>query len=92
MRLIQVNFMMENKDIWEKFLERIKDFLQAFYKENLLAAVIFGSAARGDFSQSSDLDILIILKESPDSLGKRIDKFMEMFTEIRKIEEYWEAK
>ncbi|MGB9700892.1 MAG: nucleotidyltransferase domain-containing protein [Thermodesulfobacteriota bacterium] len=83
---------MTNKEIWEKFLEKIKIFLKTFYQENLLAAVIFGSAARGDFNKSSDLDILIILKESPDSLGKRIDKFMQLFTDIRNTDEYLKAK
>jgi len=81
-----------NKDLWKNFLEKIKNLLKNFYGENLLAAVVFGSAARGDFTKSSDLDILIILKQAPESLGKRIDKFMQLFLEIRKTKEYIMAK
>ncbi len=64
----------------------------SFYGEDLIAAVIFGSAARGDFQKGSDLDLLIVLRESKDSMGKRIDEFMKMEWEIRKSPEYARAK
>ena len=40
---------------WEIFLENIRNSIVTFYGENLLAAVIFGSAARRDFEKGSDL-------------------------------------
>ena len=50
--------------VWEALpglVERLKDL----YKDNLLANFVFGSTARGDVSQSSDVDLLIILEQSP---------------------------
>jgi predicted nucleotidyltransferase len=79
---------MESIAAWEGFLEKIKKALLSHYGEDLFAVVIFGSAARGDFQKGSDLDLLIILQECQDSLGKRIDEFMKMEWEMRKSPEY----
>ncbi len=56
-----------------ELIEKIKNS----YNENLLAIVLFGSAARGDFSQSSDIDLLLILEDSIESKRKRILDFYE---------------
>lgn len=83
-----------NRDMteWEGFLETIRNRIVSFYGENLVAATIFGSAARGDFQKESDLDLLIVIRESRDSIGKRIDDFMKMEREIRKSPEFALAK
>jgi len=78
--------------VWEKFLEKIKDDLLTFYGENLFSAIVFGSAARGDFRKGSDLDLLIILGKSENSIGKRIDEFMRIDREIIKSQQYAMAK
>lgn len=85
-------FPMEIMEVWKRYLDKIGEALLFFYKENLLASVIFGSAARGDFKKGSDLDLLIILRESKDSMGKRIDEFMKIEWEIRKVPEYEKVK
>jgi len=84
--------LMESIAVWEGFLEKIREALLSFYGDDLLAAVIFGSAARGDFKKGSDLDLLIVLRESKDSMGKRIDEFMGMEWELRKSQEYARVK
>jgi len=59
--------------VWEALpglVERLKDL----YKDNLLAVFVFGLTARGDVSQSSDVDLLIILEHSP--LRKRQRVYM----------------
>ena len=75
---LSIVMQMENMHAWEGFLEKIKKDLLSYYGEALYAAVLFGSAARGDFRKGSDLDLLVILRESEDSMGKRIDEFMKM--------------
>jgi predicted nucleotidyltransferase len=74
--------------IWEEFLQRLKEALLSHYRENLLSIVVFGSCGRGDFRMGSDLDLLILLDKSEDSLGKRIDEFMGIERELRKLPEY----
>ena len=39
-------------------------FLKKYYSSKILAAVLFGSAARGESKRESDADILIITSES----------------------------
>jgi len=51
-----------------ELVEKIKNL----YKDNLIAIVLFGSAASGYLSQSSDIDLLIILKESSKNKRQRI--------------------
>lgn len=45
-----------------KIIEQLKDLCLDYYKERLLAVVVFGSVAKGIFSPVSDIDLLIILK------------------------------
>jgi predicted nucleotidyltransferase len=78
--------------IWEKFLERVKEAIISHYRENLLSIVVFGSCGRGDFRMGSDLDLLILLDTNEDSLGKRIDEFMGIERELRKLPEYARSK
>jgi predicted nucleotidyltransferase len=62
--------------IWEALpglVERLKDL----YKDDLLAVFVFGSTARGDVSQSSDVDLLVILEHSPLRKRQRVYEFYE---------------
>jgi len=61
-------FYSELKSKLPELVEKIKNL----YKDNLIAIVLFGSAASGDLSQSSDIDLLIILKESSKNKRQRI--------------------
>lgn len=45
-------------------LEKLNSYLQKTYKNRLAQVILFGSQARGDATQDSDIDILIILKDN----------------------------
>lgn len=76
--------MSEEKDVLNRVLERINYECLRHYGENLLSVVVYGSVARGDFKEGSDIDILVILRESRDTMGMRISEFMKL---VWKIEE-----
>ena len=42
-------------------LETIKTRLQKVYRERLVGVVLYGSVARGDITDESDIDILVLL-------------------------------
>jgi len=46
----------------EELLSEIKSRLQAAHAERLYGVVLYGSEARGDAEQDSDIDVLVLLK------------------------------
>ncbi len=65
---------MNTKQILKEFKERLK----AVYKDNLKEVILFGSMARNDFTQESDIDVLVVLGN--------MSNFDEEFSKIFEIE------
>jgi len=63
-----------NKAILE-FSTQIKELYKD--KDNIENIIVYGSGARGDYKQESDIDILIVLKD--------FENFWEEFKKISKI-------
>jgi predicted nucleotidyltransferase len=53
-------------------LERFKGALQSLLGDNLLSLRLFGSRARGEGTEESDLDVLVIVMEKDRALCRRI--------------------
>jgi uncharacterized protein len=47
-------------------VKEFKELLKAVHKDNLKAVILYGSMARGDFDDESDIDVLVVLNEIPD--------------------------
>ncbi|MGB9749963.1 MAG: nucleotidyltransferase domain-containing protein [Caldisericia bacterium] len=62
-------------DEMKKIVEKIKND----EKENLVDIILFGSLAKGDYTGFSDVDIVIILKNSELNFIKRIQKYLKYF-------------
>lgn len=69
---------MRYKKYYYSIIKEIKKRILYFYKDNLIALVIFGSVAKDTFSPESDIDILIILNKIK---GSYID-FSEYYNNI----------
>ncbi|MEN2984311.1 MAG: nucleotidyltransferase domain-containing protein [Dictyoglomaceae bacterium] len=67
----------KEKEITEKILKEAK----SLYNENLIALGIFGSFARGEFSQSSDIDLIILIEKAEKSI-KRYKDFYNLETSL----------
>ena len=52
-------------------LHQLKERLANLYGERLSAVLLYGSQARGDATQDSDIDVLIVLKEPFDAREER---------------------
>jgi len=46
-----------------KAVEKLKQGLEKLYGDNLVRLILYGSKARGDAEDGSDIDILVVLKE-----------------------------
>jgi predicted nucleotidyltransferase len=56
----------------QQVLERFKAVLKPLLADNLISLRLFGSRARGEGTEESDLDVLIMLREKNRALCRRI--------------------
>ncbi|AGJ61958.1 NT domain-containing protein [Sulfolobus islandicus LAL14/1] len=60
------------------------------FKDDLISVVLYGSVARGDNRNDSDVDLLIIIKNLPkDSMLKRIRLFETKVEDKLNLDEFW---
>ncbi len=71
------------KDYKEQ-LERFKQLLLERFGDNLISLVLYGSMVRGTAGNESDIDLLIILKDVPDSYHERLEPVVEIELKLRK--------
>ncbi len=62
---------MENTSDIKPLVERARKILHTVYGNRLKGVVLYGSAARGDMSLGSDIDLLVLLTP-PVSLGREL--------------------
>jgi len=65
------------RDILKEFREEVENL----YESRLKSIILYGSWARGDATEDSDIDLLIVL-EGKVIPGKEIDKMIDIITEI----------
>jgi hypothetical protein len=68
---------------YQQILTQFKQLLLESFGANLLSLVLFGSVARGAAKQESDIDLLIILKDAPDSYFRRLEPVIDIELKLR---------
>jgi len=68
---------MRIRDILKEFREELENL----YESRLKSIILYGSWARGDATEDSDIDLLIVLERKVIP-GKEIDKMIDIITEI----------
>jgi predicted nucleotidyltransferase len=63
-------------------LAALVDRLRERYGDDLLRVVLFGSKARGDFDDESDLDVLIVVRMSSGDYWQYQDEIVDIIWEI----------
>lgn len=64
------------KEPYITLLNNMVKIMKEEFKDDLISVVLYGSVARGDNRNDSDVDLLIIIKNLPkDSMLKRIRLF-----------------
>ncbi len=69
---------------YQQILNKFKRKLLIRFKDELISLVLFGSVARGTAKKESDIDVLIILKDAPDSYYERLKPVVDIELEMRK--------
>jgi len=57
-----------------KITNKIITMANEVFAETLKSVILFGSYARGDYNEHSDIDVMIVVNMSPDSLAKYRDE------------------
>lgn len=52
--------------------QAVKEQLQLLYGDRLAKVILYGSYARGDFHEESDIDFLVVLKDEEIATGKEV--------------------
>jgi type I restriction enzyme S subunit len=65
----------------KKLLAELKEGLSQIYGDRLKAVYLFGSYARGDYSEDSDLDVMIVLSDYQ-NYGAEIDQSGELVSKL----------
>ncbi|MHA1209309.1 MAG: nucleotidyltransferase domain-containing protein [Candidatus Freyarchaeota archaeon] len=68
---------MEIKEVLEEFKKEI----EKLYGKRLKRVILYGSYARGDATEDSDIDLLVVL-EGNITPGEEIDRMIDIITEI----------
>lgn len=62
-------------------LDKLKDAITTYYQKRLKNIILYGSYARGNFNQYSDIDILVVLNDIQSEMLE-IDALAEIKTDI----------
>lgn len=62
-------------------LKEFREEIENLYGKRLKSIILYGSWARGDATEESDIDVLIVL-EGKVIPGKEIDRMIDVITEI----------
>ncbi len=67
-----------------RLLTRFQSLLEEQLGENLVSLVLFGSTARGDFREDSDIDLLVVCEDLPSDRWQRWDPILAVEERFRK--------
>lgn len=70
-----------NRPQLQIILQKVKQSLRKFYQDQLEKVILYGSQARGDATEYSDIDILIVLKSAINPYDE-IDKTSEIIADL----------
>jgi len=65
----------------QDILKEFREGLDKLYQKKLKSIILYGSFARGDATEDSDIDVLVVL-EGKVIPGEEIDKMIDIITQI----------
>ncbi|MCG2727355.1 MAG: nucleotidyltransferase domain-containing protein, partial [Candidatus Methanoperedenaceae archaeon] len=80
----------EIQNLYLNYASLIADKLEEILKNNLISVLLFGSAARGDAGEGSDIDILIVAEKF--GAGGRFEVFNVIENDLKASDEYRDLK
>ena len=73
---------------YKNVLTVILEVCKRVFGDDFESLVLFGSVARDEADKKSDIDLIIVHREFPESLSKRIDVLLPVLAEVKKSKEF----
>lgn len=77
----EVNIMCTRNEL-NNILQEITETYKSVYAESLVRVILYGSYARGDYDNESDIDIAAIVQGSREILQKQLKQVWEVSSEL----------
>ena len=71
-----------NKNQLDKIITKIVDFSKDVFGDKFQNVILYGSYARGDYDDESDIDIMILVDMTREELSKYRTVFSNFFSDI----------
>ncbi len=65
----------------DSLLDAARDFAKNVDKTDIVSITLFGSVARGEATERSDVDVLVIYDKNPDAVRKNVNKLIDEYLE-----------
>ena len=69
---------------YEPLLNAFVNMVKQALRDRVLSVVLYGSVARGTARPESDVDVLLILQETPAEYWKRLQPLLPILRQLRK--------
>ena len=66
-------------------LKEYAELIKEIYKSALKAVILYGSYARGDYTEDSDVDILILVDMAEDEIGKSRERLSSLTYDFNEV-------
>ena len=77
-----MNALVLNNDVIEKIKKEVPELVSNLMKDDLVKIVLYGSCARGDYTEDSDIDIALITKNDRLEVQKYTGDLAAIATEL----------
>lgn len=72
----------KTKDEIDLIMKELIEKIRPLFGHKLKKVVLYGSYARGDFDEESDIDVMFLVDKDEEELRKDVDKVISLETEI----------
>ena len=72
-------------DYMQEVLKEYAELIKEIYKSALKAVILYGSYARGDYTEDSDVDILILVDMAEDEIGKSRERLSSLTYDFNEV-------
>ena len=72
-------------DYMGEVLKEYAELIKEIYKSALKAVILYGSYARGDYTEDSDVDILILVDMEEDEIGRSRERLSSLTYDFNEV-------